>query len=125
MTNWLIIGGYLLGWLMTARYVAVGLIGQTATRELERREDWRKRFREPHENDGKSLVDGEDRVLSLAMGLMLGMVWPVVLIVAAVARTLRSPVEKREDQHVELEKLRAQAKAYGLPFGDEKKEGTS
>lgn len=116
MIGWLIFGAYAFGWLLSARMMAVSMIEKDAQRELRSR-----RF---GEDEGEPLVDTEGRVLSICAAAFTCLAWPVVLIVMGVSRTLRAPSEKAYADRLELEKLRAQAKAYGLPFGDEK-EGKS
>lgn len=121
MTGWLIFYAYAAGWLITARTFAMREIDKAAKSEADHRAELRKlRTPKPVYDDGKPLVDMEIRVLNLVVGFCLGLGWPLVLLVWSVARTLKSPTEKAEEQRLELEKLRALAKKHGLPLGDEK-----
>lgn len=116
MITWLIVGAYAIGYLLTARMVALNMIEGEASVELERREGWRNRFSEPHSDDGKPLVDGEERVLSLLMGCIAAIIWPVVLLVIGIAGSLRSPSERLAEQRHELEALRKLAREHNLPM---------
>lgn len=116
--GWLILGVYVIGFLFTARKVALHLIEEDAVSELRHREEMR-RYREQPQYDGKPLVDGADRVMNLFMGCMAAAAWPVVLAVWAVARSLRSPSERIETDQQELRALRKLAREHNLPMPGE------
>jgi len=95
--DWIVAcAGYGLGWLWTARSAALYLIDQEAQRELSVRESWEQRFKKPHENHGQPLVSSENRGMDIVLGAVIGMVWPVVLVVGVFMRGLTSPTEARE-----------------------------
>lgn len=116
MIGWVVLAAYVVGWLWTARLMAIRAVDSEARTELERREEWRKRFKEPHRDDGKPLVDREDRVMNLVMGLLVGVVWPLILPFLALAASMRIPTEVAEAQRQELESLRKLAREHGLPM---------
>lgn len=128
MIGWLIFGAYALGWLLTARMMTLNALESIACKALKHRLSMEESYRKmnaAYPEHGQPLVDGEDRALSLVISSLTSLVWPVVLLVMLMSRSLRAPSEKLYSDRLELEKLRAQAKAYGLPFGDEKKEDRS
>lgn len=114
--EWIIPIAYLIGWIWTARTIAIRMIDAEARRAAGWRQSWRTQFREPHRDDGKPLVDGEDRVMSLVMGILIASVWPLALIVLAASSFLRSPTEIAEADRVELERLRKLAREHNLPM---------
>lgn len=116
MSDWIVVVAYLVGWAWTARTVAIRMIDQEARKTLERRESWRKRLCMPHDDDGKPLVDTEMRILSVVMAALIGIVWPLALLVVLIAGRLRTPTEVAEADRVELEALRKLAREHGLPM---------
>jgi hypothetical protein len=120
VTDWLVIGGYLLGWVLTARRVALAMIEADARRELEHRSRMGRDHRtgEPYKQ-GRPLVDMDERVASLFFASLIGLVWPLALAFMAVAGTLRAPTERLAEQRAELERLRKLAHEHGLPMPGE------
>jgi hypothetical protein len=122
--GWLILAVYALGFLFTARKVALYLIEEDASGERDSREHARK-YR--YEVKTGPLVSMGDRVMNLVMGCFAAMAWPAALAVWGVARSLRSPSERIEAERIrseaerrELAALRKQAIQLGLPMpGDE------
>ena len=67
-------------------------------------------------------LDTTDRALAVLLGFMAASLWPLVAIGYVAYRNLghlRSDREIREAEQAELRRLRAQAREYGLPMGDE------
>lgn len=124
VTEWLVPVAYVAGWLWTSYVIAMRMTESEAQTVLARRESWRSRFREPHEDDGKPLVDGEDRAMNIILGLLIGLVWPLALVVLGLSKALRSPTEVAEADRAELEALRALAREHNLPMPNEK-DGTA
>ena len=114
--SWLILGIYVLGWLVTARIIAIGVIESEASKELAARDRWRKRFGQPHADDNLPLIDNEERIMSLTIGSLIALFWPAVLPVVGIAKTLRSPSERIAEERRELEALRKLAHEHNLPM---------
>lgn len=77
----------------------------------------------------KPLIEDSDHSGAWLEGLWLALfAWPGVLLWWGIKRVvsvkpLMPPTERARLEQIELEQLRQQARKYGLPMGDEKKEG--
>lgn len=120
MTGWAVLTVYVAGYLWCTRWIALREIEEMAATELADREGWRKKFREPHRDEGKPLVQSGDRVVQLMFAMLVSLFWPVVGAMVLVAGRLRAPTEVRADQRAELEALRALAREHNLPMPGER-----
>lgn len=112
MTDWLILGGWLVGWLLATRSITISMLD----REARTRAAHHARLSHPPD---EPLIDTEDRVLTLILGAMIGLAWPIALIFLAAARTLRTPTERAATERRELEQLRKLAREHGLPMPED------
>ena len=109
--GWLLLVAYLLGWAWTGRRIAVANLEDSARHTLKRR----RIHTRPGEDD-EPLVDGEERVMAVTIGALVGLAWPVALIVMALSRRLKAPSEVAHAERRELEALRKLAREHGLPM---------
>lgn len=108
MTGLVILGLYLVGWAFTA--VFLGRAFQQVD-QARRGVEWAERY----------------RWMNLAQGAAAGMLWPLALSCALVYYALRgparalmmTPLDREHAQRLELDRLRAQARALGLPYPGE------
>jgi hypothetical protein len=110
MTDWLILAIYVIGYFATARHIAIGILDKDAQRAAK------FSLRDKSE----PLVDTEDKMVALFFGAVAATIWPAVLPFIAIAKGLRAPTEKTEEQRKELEQLRKLAREHGLPMPEDR-----
>lgn len=105
MTGWIIAAVYIAGWVITARKASLHMLN------------------EDH------VDDAEDRAMSRALGVLLGLVWPLILIGALVTgrlpktdRQLRAEHTAQQKRITELERELGIGTGLGRP-ADEFAEG--
>lgn len=104
MTDWLILGAWILGVLLTWRHFAIGIL-------------------EAIEREYPELpLDGGDRAMAVWAGTLLALGWPVALPGRALwkavtgSSVLQTSREKQRAQEKELAELRRMAREHGLPM---------
>lgn len=105
----ILLAAYAIGFLYTARRVAIAALEDLA-RTNKRMRAWRRP--EP----GERLVDTEDRLMALLFGASIAIVWPAALVVTFLAKGLRVPTEVACEKDRELEQLRVLAREHDLPM---------
>lgn len=105
---------YVIGALISARYIALAMIDAEAKTEAQHRRNlsWVK---------DEPLVGTGFKALCLTTGVFVSSVWPAALLVLAVVRGLTSPTERAEAQRRELEQLRRLAREHDLPMPGEQR----
>jgi hypothetical protein len=116
LMGWLIFSAYLLVAVVCGVRFGVRYIERDAREELGRRERWRRRFNEPHEDDGEPLVDDFERGGFVLGGMLLGLIWPLSLPFRLLMRVAVAPTEMVERDRLELERLRKLAREHDLPM---------
>lgn len=112
--------GWLIGFYLTAR--------QYALNELERKAQFHAGLHGLYP-EGTPLIDNDDRSMAWSEALAVCWAfWPAVLLIYGLRRIVRlkplvPPTERARLERQELKQLRQQARKYGLPMGDERKEG--
>jgi hypothetical protein len=106
MIGWLVLAVYLVGWAYWAVY-------------------WARKDKEREIRAYGVETASRHQGLTLLMGVLIAIPWPVWAPFAAahaitqgriMARIMRTDIEREYDRREELAKLRAQARAYGLPY---------
>lgn len=117
MNVWLILAAYAVGYVWTARTVALRTTESEAQRELRHRNELRRYG--TRETDDRPLVDTENRVMNLVLGAIVAFVWPIAILVIAIAPRLKVPTEIAEAERRELAALRKLAAENNLPMPQE------
>lgn len=126
---------HLAGWVWFTGRIVRNDLESTARREMRSRL-YRLEGRQRHpqlwtaeelELSREPLVDPEERYPTIALGAVLGILWPLWILPAGVLwlmrRMFRTPAEREYEDRRELEQLRRLAKEHGLTLPEITKEG--